>query len=329
MKNQNKSGGRNSTVELLRFFFMLSIVLLHVYGHGSHLNYRWIYSLGDNCDTAIHLALYSLCKLGVTGFMFISGYYGIRMDKIKLLKLVVTSFLYFVGLQMILGGRGWQLVMHPWDAWWYIGGYFIIILLSPMVELAYKHLEKKMLILVISGFVFMTYAIGFVSGSNSHDLMLLLTIYLVAMHVRKYPSQEDSCIMRYLPVICIISLLIIAFTPIVIQNLGLPIMVQKIFISNNNILLLIAVASLVILADGQFFSSKSINWLAKGILAIYLITDWKGMREVLDTWLLPHVMNGIGFLYILLICISCMIIGAIVDSIISVIICRFCHLKSD
>lgn len=60
---------RNSNIEILRVIFMFLILVNHVYGHGSGLNLKWIYSLGSEWDTAWNLALDSLCKLGVTGFI--------------------------------------------------------------------------------------------------------------------------------------------------------------------------------------------------------------------------------------------------------------------
>lgn len=81
---------RNSNIEILRVIFMFLILVNHVYGHGSGLNLKWIYSLGSEWDTAWNLALDSLCKLGVTGFIFISGYFGIRTTK----KVLLTYFLY-------------------------------------------------------------------------------------------------------------------------------------------------------------------------------------------------------------------------------------------
>ncbi|MGM9779967.1 MAG: hypothetical protein ACI3ZD_16780, partial [Prevotella sp.] len=70
-----KYNNRNSSIELLRLWFMLMIVTLHAYAHGSGLDYDYLYSLGSDWATAHHLGLFSLGKCGVTGFMFISGYY--------------------------------------------------------------------------------------------------------------------------------------------------------------------------------------------------------------------------------------------------------------
>lgn len=75
---------RNSSIELLRFVFMFAIVLLHTYGHGSHLNYGWIYSLGSNLSTMPHLILFSLGKLGVQDLCL--------FQVTTALKLIIESF---------------------------------------------------------------------------------------------------------------------------------------------------------------------------------------------------------------------------------------------
>ena len=69
---------RNTSVELLRFAFMYLILLLHAYIHGTELDYERIYLWGANPGTAPHLALFSLSQIGVTGFMFMSGYFAVN-----------------------------------------------------------------------------------------------------------------------------------------------------------------------------------------------------------------------------------------------------------
>ena len=55
---------RNTSIELLRFAFMFLIVLLHVYAHGTEHDYQQIYDWGKNMDTAFHLSLFSIGKIG-------------------------------------------------------------------------------------------------------------------------------------------------------------------------------------------------------------------------------------------------------------------------
>ena len=93
---------RNSAIELLRFLFIIGIVIGHVYAHGRG-DMDWVYSLGSNWSTAIHLSLFSLGKLGVTGFIFISGYFGIKMSRKKWFNLLLMLICYHVILSFIFG----------------------------------------------------------------------------------------------------------------------------------------------------------------------------------------------------------------------------------
>ena len=54
---ENNFSNRNTSIEFLRLWFMLLIVLIHAYCHGSGLNYEYLYSLGSDWSTAHHLGL--------------------------------------------------------------------------------------------------------------------------------------------------------------------------------------------------------------------------------------------------------------------------------
>lgn len=56
---------RNSSVELLRFFFMFMIVIGHAYVHGTHVDYPFIYSWAMEWSTAPHLSLDELSEFPV------------------------------------------------------------------------------------------------------------------------------------------------------------------------------------------------------------------------------------------------------------------------
>lgn len=183
---------RNSSIELLRLFFMMGIVLSHIYSHGSMLNYELIYSFGEECGTAYHLSLYSLGKMGVTGFMFISGYYGIKLSDKRLFHLIVTCALFYVLLMLVFGGGSIIGILHPWDAWWFVGTYLIVCFLSPIIEIAFQKLDRKILMVVLAFLLYIVYFIHFINGNNDHDLLLLLTIYLIARYIRFYPPKKMS-----------------------------------------------------------------------------------------------------------------------------------------
>lgn len=87
---------------------------------------------------------------------------------------------------------------------------------------------------------------------------------------------------------------------------------NKFFISNNNILLVVFTTCLVITLDRMKLVNKYINYMAASTLAIYLLTDNGVTRKPLDTWLLQKVLCGaIGFVYILAVAVLCLVIDKI------------------
>lgn len=98
MRSKIQYTDRNTAVEVLRIFFMCCIVMSHGLAYGSNMNYELIYAWGQDVSTFFHLSMFSLGKIGVTGFIFISGYYGIRLRYKSLLTLVAICMFYSMGL---------------------------------------------------------------------------------------------------------------------------------------------------------------------------------------------------------------------------------------
>lgn len=188
-----KTHARNSSIELLRFIFMFFVVLSHVYVHGNHLNYEVIYDYGKELSSAIHLSLFTLSVTGVTGFMFISGYYGIRMTKKKWVSMLAMLLFYSIALSIGIGSFGLHtlnIVLHPFDLWWFMAAYLFICVLSPIIEEGIKRIDEATFRYVVVGLLFYNYVAHFLTFENSHDVLLLLTIYFTARYLRIYPPQN-------------------------------------------------------------------------------------------------------------------------------------------
>ena len=207
---------RNSLVEALRIFFIQGIVLIHIYGHGSHQNVQWIYSLGGDWTTAYQLSLFALGKMGVTGFVFISGLYGIKMTKQRWVNLLVMCITYFTVLSIIFGNtKDLVNVIHAWDKWWFISSYLLICLLAPLIELGFEKLSKRSMQFIVAGLFIYTYVGHFLSMSNDHDIVILLTIFVIARYISIYPPH---LFWKHSEHIAVISLLMLAMIPIGIER---------------------------------------------------------------------------------------------------------------
>lgn len=80
------------------------------------------------------------------------------------------------------------------------------------------------------------------------------------------------------------------------------------FLNNNNPLLVVTAASLVITAYKHPTYSKFVNWNAKSVLAIYLILEWPEIRDQFNTYALPRVVEGWGLLLIPVTSFICILI---------------------
>ena len=78
---------RNASIELLRIVMMFGIVLLHVCGQGK---YRCVWPSNLLC-------------VAVVGFVFISGYFGIRFTLSKFVSLYSLAIFYCCVIPIIGG----------------------------------------------------------------------------------------------------------------------------------------------------------------------------------------------------------------------------------
>ncbi len=301
---------RNTSIELLRFAFMFLIVLLHVYAHGTEHDYQQIYDWGKNMDTAFHLSLFSIGKIGVTGFMFISGYYGIHTNCHKVIDLILITLFYLLVLSPVEQGFEIFLYLHPFDGWWFVSSYLFIMFIAPLIEIGIKTVSQTTFRYIVIAALVYTYFAQALCAANSHDAVFLLTIYLAARYFKLH-MVDKSAKWRWEKYIGILAILLLMIIPVLASKAHLPMTFFNLFVQNNNPLLLIISGWLVWKADKHKFRNATMNKLLKSTLAIYIITDAANVRSILTQTLLPEVMQGIGFMFIFIICIICLLVDQI------------------
>lgn len=171
---------------------MVLILVIHTYGHGSGLNYHWIYSLGTQPDTAWNLALFSLGQIGVTGFIFISGYFGIRLSAKSLCHLL--GMVLFYAVLMGIMTKSFSLhylisLLYPFNSWWFVSSYLVIMLVAPIVEKGISQISQKQFLLIMAGLIYYCYFMRFLTKAVGQDTLMLFTVYLFARYMRYYPSS--------------------------------------------------------------------------------------------------------------------------------------------
>lgn len=275
---------RNMTVEYLRVIFIFLIVLLHILW----TDYGGVYLLPSNHSTEayIQLGLTNLTSVGVTGFILISGYYGVKLKISRILSLWIqtTTYALISALVIYIIWRG-SFIKRTIDAplmlfdgcWWFVTDYLILMLLSPFLNAGLNILNKRQLLLVILVISFIMYgAEWFHAKDASMPLLLFFNTYLVGRYIKLYPV---NFLKQFKYPIFIIGLSLLIVEPMILHAIGLDGKMK--FVSGNfNVLVLITDISLLQICLSQQKMGKG-NFLTRNVLAIYLVHESEFGRRIL------------------------------------------------
>lgn len=267
----NNTSRRQTSIELLRLLCMFGIVTMHSFGpistSASILNHVY--------GTLIN----SIFNTGVSIFMLISGYYGIRFSIKKCVALEIQILFYSVVSFVILGviSDVWSLkelirALFPVmkRKYWYITVYMVLMLFSKYINMVPEKLSKKsfeeLLILMLLVFsIIPTILHSHVMGDNGKGLMNMLLMYWIGRYIRLYGNERnDSRITK----IAVMSLAL-GF----LMNMGSAVVygfTSNIFARDYSIVIVIASIAIFMMFQKWSFYVKWVNTIAAHTLAIYL-----------------------------------------------------------
>lgn len=270
---------RQSNIELLRILSMLLILVVHV----TYL------SLGiptqDMINTSpassfTHLFFIALSFCAVNVFVLISGYFGIKPTKIKGLYLsfiglfypIVIAALYciFINSEDINFFRVLYLYPH---AGWFLLSYFILFLLSPVLNAFVEHISELGLRNVIIAFYAFQSVFGWASNScveyeDGYSALSFIGLYLLGQYIRRYPEslhiKKASGHLLFFIGSCLL-ITIISYCGIRFYSSPLR------MFSYISPLVILSSISLFMLFTTFSFYSRSVNYVARSTLAVLLI----------------------------------------------------------
>ncbi|RDU22172.1 acyltransferase family protein [Anaerosacchariphilus polymeriproducens] len=274
---------RSSNLELLRIICILIIILSHYSVHGDFninaasipFNKFFIQSSG-------------LGEIGVDCFIFISGYFLVNstFNFKKLLKLELEVLLYSIGIAIIYyvvshGNIGMKEMIKAClptlsGQYWFMSAYILLYMLSPFINLLIKSLSQRMHLLCImvlfSIYILIpTFTMFTIAGSS--NIMLFITLYLIAAYIRLYPNATNYFNHMKLNIIMIVLSYIIIILPIIIYS-KLGIISYNYFMGAHSLPLVVCSLSLFLAFKNMNISyNRIINWLAGSVLGVYLIHD--------------------------------------------------------
>lgn len=281
--NANNISIRESNFELARIVAMLFVLI----SHSNFLSLGWpTYqdSVSTPWNTVFRLFVQSFSAVSVNLFVLISGWFGIKPTLRKGLHLLSVTLFYsiliFITLSLIKGKDYVTLdsiknALLLSTGYWFIKSYLFLMILSPALNLLVENVSNKTLgSIIIILFCFQTY-FGWTDASfdyhHGFSSLLFIFLYLLARYVKAYWENVRYSKYLYLSVYAILTAImtIISFAstrvPMIPSSL-----VRYTFMYLNPIVILSSL-SLLLYFSKLHFKSKTINWVASSVLAVYLI----------------------------------------------------------
>ncbi|GAB1858530.1 hypothetical protein MHTCC0001_33690 [Flavobacteriaceae bacterium MHTCC 0001] len=266
---------RNSSIELLRILFILSIVLFHFLGRNYSLFGITNESAVWDSNLLLKLIVHSTGQLGVPGFVFISGYFGLRYNNFRFIDIVfqclIYSFVFYAIIAPLIGvfeTRTFVLSAFFLSNWWFIWAYIVLYYLSPGLNNFIDSMSKRQFIVLIVLLVFISTGL-WVFKTSATNIFILIEIYFIARYSKIHLQNIK---MSRVWIILVLSVFIYYGSVVIsyyYNNLKLMSYVNSYY---NPIILVLSCSLIVAFARVKFYS-KIINWLSPNLLAAYLITE--------------------------------------------------------
>lgn len=269
--SSRKKPGRESSMELLRIVAMTMIVIHHFLIHGIK---------PENLPDNLYYLLDPFFLIGVNLFFLISGYFKVKFSLKGILKFtfvvfffgVVNLFLLYFFNNYVSLSEVVRLILFPISSspYWFLSVYFILIIISPVLNFFIDNLMLSQYNKFLIIFSFITiYSCGLGYNYSAHfgySLIQCIYLYFVASYLRinKDLFKNKS---KYAFLITFI-LLTVANSIFSYNTPNSPY-----FRNYNGIFILMSSFSLFIFFTRVKFKSIIINSIASAALGCYLLQD--------------------------------------------------------
>ena len=280
---------RNSSIEVLRILAMLGIVIMHTNGavmeHGLGTGFAW---------TQIENGIFNA---GVSIFVLISGYFGIRRSTQKLIELESTVILYAV-LSALVGcyfGKASILsiikafIPVSTNCYWFLSCYILLMIFSPYINRAIdsmSELQHRQLLLLMSAVSCCTYCNLLQCSGGGKNVINMLLLYFLGSYIRKYSLDERFDKKSLLKILIATTALNVSLNSLIsIATGGKP---HIPFARDCSVFIVIEAAALMMFFMKVEFHSDFINRVAKHVFAVYLFEG--ALRQIVQNIVFDYSM---------------------------------------
>ena len=302
---------RESGIELLRIILMLQVIFLHI---GTFSGFETYSQETGTFQELFYWMNRLICRCPVYVFVMISGYFSVTSQTTmrniwkKASNVYLPMIFYSITLTFVLGVTGVSQI-NTYDfvksffpltsrTWYFMSVYLLVLILSPVVNLALTKLDKKdfRILLVV---LFVLFSIwqnvaktepfntvisvnSVIETTKGRGLYGFLFMYILGAYLRLHTKQEEKTTWKYL----IIFVLLAAFDGIlmyIVRDIPLLKGYLKIVNYNNAPIAVIQGLFLFLFFRTVRFKSKFINYISSHNLGVYMIHEhWLMRRTIWD-----------------------------------------------
>lgn len=198
---------RMANYELLRVLSMVMVVILHFLTRSDSLIELY---LPVDAVRIVGTVLEVFCLVAVNVYVLLSGYFGVRgsFRPTKAVALLCQIWFYALLIPIALtlfgvktqasqiGIHGLVEYLFPIETehYWFATSYFMLYLLSPVLNIGARSMTKRQLQITLGGLLILFCGIksispiGFVTDRYGYDLIWFICVYLVAAYLGLYGS---------------------------------------------------------------------------------------------------------------------------------------------
>lgn len=298
---------RSSNFELLRICCMLMIISGHVIGvHDTPFSLK-------NPDEIIKLLFYGGFLVAANAFVLISGYFGIKFMKERLISLILQVVFYSVALLLFAIAIGWHMFLPKKDIlllfpilfkqYWFITCYVMLYIISPLLNKWAASLDKNdyknflfagfLIIYVWPTISFLVNAPQFINDAG-YGIINFSYLYMLGYFLRHHYIEQHSASWYWGGYFLVVVILFLC-------QAGLSFLLGFEFtswFSYNTVFIFIGAVCFFMAFKNIKIQSSFINKLAKPCLAVYLIHKhpliWGNFCSLIDV----NSYHGLNFIFL-------------------------------
>lgn len=267
---------RESSFEAVRIICIMLIVVMHTFGTGV-----------GQVNTAVGIFVNVIGNMGVTGFVLLSGYFGVRAKADKLIRLDLTIIIWSIVSEIVLICN--PLLEYGMDKkrllssiipiishrYWFLSAYFCLCILSPYIneylEKISKERFKQMLIAAGTLFLILPTVFGFdQTGDGGKGIVNMILAYLIGRYIGMYYKDVKIKVSKLFGLL--LGLVVINFA----LNYGMYLVAHSTanYYARDNSILIMAQSVIMLLIAIQCKGYHAwINVLAANVVIVYVLED--------------------------------------------------------